>query len=125
MHAARWDEIPGEEARPGVRRRGFGHEDCLLVYNECDPGMVLRPHRHDFDQIAMILGGEAVFHVGEHDERVGPGSVLLIPAGVEHYIEPIGDETVHNIDVFVPLRDDYRHLLAWMDHDIAPNDRQP
>jgi hypothetical protein len=27
---------------------------------------------------------------------------MLIPAGVEHYIEPTGSETVENIDVFVP-----------------------
>jgi len=39
---------------------------------------------------------------------------MLIPAGVEHYIEPIGDETVENIDLFAPARDDYAHLLDWM-----------
>lgn len=120
MRVARWDEIPEEEPRPGVRRRGFGNDDCLLVYNECEPGMTLRPHRHDFAQIAMITRGEAIFHVGDCDTRVGPGSILLIPADVEHYIEPVGDETVHNIDVFVPLREDYRHLLAWMEGDDAP-----
>jgi quercetin dioxygenase-like cupin family protein len=115
MIAANWDEIPDEEARPGIRRRGFGNDDCLLVYNECRPGMALRPHSHDFDQIAMITRGRAVFHVGDAGHEVGPGSVLLIRAGEEHYIEPVGDETVHNIDVFVPLREDYRHLVAWMD----------
>jgi hypothetical protein len=45
---------------------------------------------------------------------VGPGSIMLIPAGVEHYIEPIVDETVENIDVFAPARSDYLHLLEWM-----------
>jgi quercetin dioxygenase-like cupin family protein len=114
MRATRWSDIPDEEARPGIRRRGFGTEDCLLVYNECSPGMTLRPHSHDFDQIAMITRGRAIFHAGDAEEEVGPGSVLLIPAGTEHYIEPIGEEVVHNIDVFVPLREDYRHLLAWM-----------
>jgi mannose-6-phosphate isomerase-like protein (cupin superfamily) len=39
---------------------------------------------------------------------------MLIPAGVEHYIEPTGSETVENIDVFAPARDDYLHLLAWL-----------
>ena len=114
MYAVNWSDIPDEEARPGVRRRGFGTDECLLVYNECQPGMKLRPHEHDFDQIAMITRGHAIFHVGGSDERVGPGSVMLIPAGVEHYIEPVGDEAVHNIDVFVPLREDYRHLVDWM-----------
>ncbi len=109
-----WDRIPDEEARPGIRRKGFGNEDCLLVYNECTPGMELKPHSHDFDQIGMITAGRALFHLDDSAEEVGPGSVFLIPAGVEHYIEPVGDEVVHNIDVFVPLREDYRHLLDWM-----------
>lgn len=114
MYATTWDEIPGEEARPGVRRRGFGTDECLLVYNECAPGMQLKPHSHDFDQIGMITQGRARFHIGDSVEEVGPGAIMLIPAGVEHYIEPMGAEVVHNIDVFVPLREDYRHLIAWM-----------
>ncbi len=114
MKAMRWEDIPSESVRPGVRRRGFGTKDVLLVLNECEPGMELRPHSHDFDQIAMITSGRAVYHVGDEPNDVGPGSVLLVPAGVEHYIEPIGDEVVENVDVFAPARDDYLHLLEWM-----------
>ena len=39
---------------------------------------------------------------------------MLIPAGVEHYIEPLGDAVVENIDLFAPAREDYLHLVAWM-----------
>jgi hypothetical protein len=39
---------------------------------------------------------------------------MLIPARVEHYIEPVGDEVVENIDVFAPAREDYLHLIEWM-----------
>jgi quercetin dioxygenase-like cupin family protein len=109
-----WDDAPSEEVRPGIRRRGFGTRDCLLVLNECEPGMDLRPHTHDFDQIALITQGSARYHVGDEPNEVGPGSLVLIPAGVEHYIEPVGDETVINIDVFAPARSDYLHLLEWM-----------
>ncbi len=114
MKAVRWEEIPDEPVRPGVRRRGFGTEDVLLVLNECEPGMDLRPHSHDFDQIAMITAGRAIYHVGDIPNEVGPGSIVLVPAGVEHYIEPLGDEVVENIDVFAPAREDYLHLLEWM-----------
>lgn len=114
MKAVRWDEVPDEAVRPGVRRRGFGTEDVLLVLNECEPGMDLRPHSHDFDQIALITKGGAIYHVAGVANEVEAGSVLLIPAGAEHYIEPIGDEVVHNIDVFAPARADYLHLLEWM-----------
>jgi quercetin dioxygenase-like cupin family protein len=113
--ATTWGAIPDEPVRPGVRRRGFGTDDVMLVLNECEPGMDLRPHSHAFDQIALITAGRAIYHVGDDPVEVGPGSILLVPAGVEHYIEPLGDETVSNVDVFAPAREDYRHLLAWME----------
>jgi quercetin dioxygenase-like cupin family protein len=114
MRAVRWEDIPDEFVRPGVRRRGFGTEQCLLVMNECTPGMDLRPHVHDFDQIAMILEGRCNYYVEDEPNDMGPGSVLLIPAGKEHHIEPVGDEAVKNIDVFTPCRSDLAHLLDWM-----------
>ena len=114
MRAVDWKEIPSEEVRPGIRRRGFGTQDCLLVMNECEPGMDLRPHVHDFDQIAMVMSGRANYYVEGERNDMGPGSVLLIPAGKEHYIEPVGDEVVKNIDVFTPCRSDLAHLLDWM-----------
>jgi mannose-6-phosphate isomerase-like protein (cupin superfamily) len=114
MKAVRWEEIPDEPVRPGIRRRGFGTRDVLLVLNQCKPGMDLRPHSHEFDQIAMIIKGRALYHIGTEPNEVGPGSLLLIPAGVEHYIEPLGEEVVENIDVFAPAREDYLHLVEWM-----------
>jgi mannose-6-phosphate isomerase-like protein (cupin superfamily) len=114
MKLVRWEEIPEEDVRPGVTRRAIGTREVLLVANECRPGMDLRPHSHDFDQLALIISGEAIYHVGDDHNEVGPGSVMLVPAGVEHYIEPTGSEPVLNLDVFAPAREDYLHLLDWM-----------
>lgn len=116
--AANWADIPVEQVRPGVSRQGFGTDEVILVMNRIETEIEVKPHRHDgFDQIATIISGRAIYHVGDVAHEVGPGSLLLIPAGVEHYIEPCGDEPVHNLDVFAPARDDYRHLLAWMDEE--------
>ena len=120
MNAVRWEDIPDEFVRDGVRRRGFGTQSCLLVMNECEPGMDVRSHVHeDFDQIAMIIRGRAIYHVGDVHNDMGAGSIVLIPAGVRHSIEPVGDETVQNIDVFAPCREDLAHLLRWMQEATA------
>jgi mannose-6-phosphate isomerase-like protein (cupin superfamily) len=110
-----WDDIPNEQVRRGVSRRAFGTSDVILVLNDIEPGMQPAPHVHDgFDQIALILSGRATYHIGDIGHPVGPGTVMLIPAGVEHYIEPAGDEVVKNLDVFAPARKDFAHLLKWM-----------
>lgn len=114
MKAVDWDSIPSEVVRPGVTRRAFGSRDVLLVMNDCEPGMELKPHSHPFDQIALIVSGRAIYHVGEVGNEMSAGSVVFVPAGVEHYIEPLGDEVVKNLDVFAPARKDYMHLLEWM-----------
>jgi quercetin dioxygenase-like cupin family protein len=117
MTAVDWESIPYEDVRPGVRRRAFGTPDVLLVMNECEPGMALKPHSHDFAQVVLIVAGHAIYHVDSNANEMGPGSVLLVPPGATHYIEPLGDELVLNLDVFAPPRADYRHLLDWMEND--------
>ncbi len=113
--AIKWDEMPWEEVRPGVRRCGFGNNEVTLVMNEILPRIEPRPHRHHgFFQIATIVRGHALYHVGDIHNEVGPGSVIMIPAGVEHYIENIGSEPVLNLDIFAPARPDYAHLIGWM-----------
>jgi mannose-6-phosphate isomerase-like protein (cupin superfamily) len=113
--ATTWDDIPDEAVREGVRRRGFGNDGALLVMNELTPGMKLFPHVHeDFDQIATIVSGTAIYHVNGVGYAVGPGSLILIPAGQPHYIEPTGTDKVLNLDVFGPARKDLIHLLDWM-----------
>lgn len=113
--ATRWQDIPDEFVREGVRRRGFGNENALLVMNELTPGMTLAPHVHEtFDQIAYIVSGTAVFYVDGVGYEVGPGSVVLVRAGQQHYIQPTGTEPVLDLDVFGPARRDLIHLLDWM-----------
>jgi quercetin dioxygenase-like cupin family protein len=112
--AYRWEDLPREVARPGVQRCAVAVGDAMVVFNTCEPGMEVRPHSHAFAQIALITAGEAVFHVGTKRHEVRSGSVVIVPAGVVHSLEPTGRDPVENIDIFAPPRDDYRHLVAWM-----------
>jgi quercetin dioxygenase-like cupin family protein len=106
-----WDLLPREKVRAGVTRAGFRGQDVLLVMNWLEPGMETNPHRHPFEQVVYIVQGRMKFHVGDAVVEGGPGSLIRIPPNVEHYGHPVGDETVLNLDVFSPIRDDYRHLV--------------
>lgn len=46
-------------------------------------------------------------------------SMIRIPPHVVHYAEPLGTEVVMNLDVFSPIRDDYRHLIEYQDAEFA------
>jgi quercetin dioxygenase-like cupin family protein len=111
--AYRWEDLPKELVRPGVTRAGFRGDDVLLVMNWLQPNMQTNPHRHPFEQIVYVVQGRMRFVVGEQVIEAAAGSVIRVPPDVLHYGEPIGDEPVLNLDVFAPLREDYRHLVEY------------
>jgi len=106
-----WDDLPRESLRRGIERAGFGGENMLCQLAWIQPGAEKRPHRHDFEQLVIVIEGECVFNVDGVAHRCGPGSLLRVPANAEHYVEVIGDRPVFEIDVFAPVRPDYAHLL--------------
>ena len=114
-----WNEMAYEAVRPGVTRAGFRGDNVLMVMNRLEPGMTVNPHSHPFEQVAYIVAGRMRFHIGDQVLEAGPGSVVRIPPDISHYGEPIGDETVLNLDVFSPIREDYRHLVVDQEADFA------
>ena len=59
------------------------------------------------------------FHIGDDIIEAGPGSLIRIPPDVEHFGEPVGDEQVLNLDIFSPIREDYRHLVEYQEADFG------
>lgn len=115
-----WNALEREAVRAGVERVGFRGEDVMCVVNWLEPGMDTRPHSHPFEQLVLILQGRVRFHVGEDTVEAGPGSMMRIPPNVMHYAEPIGEEVALNLDVFAPMREDYRHLVTYQDEEFEP-----
>lgn len=114
-----WETLEREHVRPGVSRCGFRGDNVLMVMNWLTPGMEVRPHSHPFEQLVYIVQGRIRFQIGDEVVEAGPGSVLRIPPDVEHCGEPVGDEPVMNLDVFSPIREDYRHLVEYQDADFS------
>lgn len=116
---ANWNTLDRETVRKGVERVGFRGDDVLLVMNWLEPGMDVNPHSHPFEQVAVIVSGQVRFHVGDEVFEAGPGTFIRIPPNVEHYGEPIGDEPALNLDVFAPIREDYKHLVDYQKGDFG------
>ena len=110
-----WNTLPRETVRPGVERCAFRGENVISVMNWIEPGNEVRPHSHTFEQLVLILQGHARYHVGDEVFDCTPGSMLRVPAGQVHYIEVVGEETVLNMDLFSPVREDYLHLVRYQE----------
>ncbi|MBO4208322.1 cupin domain-containing protein [Micromonospora echinofusca] len=105
--AVNWDEIPATVIRPGVRRKVYSTDEVMLAWHELSVGMTLNPHRHDdFDQLVLILAGRCDYYVDGVAHDMTAGSMLLVPRGAEHYVDPTEGPCV-NVDVFTPPRADF------------------
>lgn len=105
--AVNWDDIPATEIRPGVRRKVYSTDEIMLAWHELAVGMTLNPHKHDdFDQLVLILQGRCNYYVDGVPHEMSAGSMMLVPRGAEHYVEPTEGPCV-NVDVFSPPRADF------------------
>ncbi len=102
-----FDSIKRIFARPGVNRRSFSGENCMLVVNEIEASAQPALHSHPHEQLTYILEGQCTFILGEESIPMGPGDAIRVPPNVPHTLKPIGQKTILNIDVFSPIRQDY------------------
>ncbi len=119
-----WNTLPREFVRNGIERAGFRGEDVIMVMNWVEPNIQVNPHQHTFEQLAICIQGRFNYHVGDEVFEMTPGSLLRVPPNTLHYVEPIGDEVALNLDVFAPIRDDYRHLAAYQAAEFAESARK-
>ena len=107
MKFGTFDTLNTTLARPGVVRRVFSGANATLAFTTLEPGHEPRPHSHSHEQIVYVLSGRLRFMVGDEEAIVGPGDMLVVPPGVEHWAETIGDEPAIDLSVFSPRRDEY------------------
>jgi len=84
-------------------------ERVLLSFIEQPPGAEFPLHKHDAEQVLIILEGSEEHIVGGQTIHMEAGEVCVHPSNVEH-----GGRTptgFKGIDIFVPPREDYIELM--------------
>jgi quercetin dioxygenase-like cupin family protein len=92
---------------PGVDIHTMAGEKMMISLVEFEPHAVVEEHSHPHEQMGYMLEGEAEFIVAGQSQRVGPGQMWRIPGGTPHKVIA-GDRPVRALDVFYPIREDYR-----------------
>lgn len=92
---------------PGVDIYTTAGQHAMLSLVEMQPHAVVEEHSHPHEQLGYLLEGEAEFIVGGESRLVAPGGMWRIPGGVKHKVIA-GDKPVRALDVFYPVREDYR-----------------
>ena len=101
-----------------VKGRRIEGERITFAVIELTADAIVPEHRHENEQLGMVIAGSVTFTVGDETRDLVPGGTWRIPSDVPHQVTA-GPTGAIVIDVFAPPRRD------WDDRpthdDVAPN----
>ncbi len=100
-------DLPLRADEPGVRLWGVALERSMLTYFELEPDARFPLHRHESEQITLVLSGKLLFEVEGDEIVVGPGEVIALASNTPHAVRSL-KEPVRAVDAWSPPRERYR-----------------
>ena len=102
-----FDDVREFELTAGVTGRPLFGEGAMLNLIEFEPGSTVPLHSHEHEQLGIVLRGAQMLIVAGEEHAMGPMQGYVLPGGVEHSAY-CGPEGATVLDVFQPVREDYR-----------------
>jgi mannose-6-phosphate isomerase-like protein (cupin superfamily) len=104
--------VADQPAHPAGRDREFryvaneevGCRTVTQFVGSIPPGRA-KPHYHAYEEVAYILEGEGVLHMGGESSAVRAGSCIHFPPREPHILENVGTGTLRVLGVFHPAGD--------------------
>jgi quercetin dioxygenase-like cupin family protein len=75
-----------------------------IIAVDAAPGTGPRLHRHPYEELFVVLEGEATFTLGDAQHVARAGEVVVAPAGVAHAFVNTGSTRLRQVDIHVSPR---------------------
>ena len=105
------EDIPLIGLVEGAKSRLIIGDKVMVSFIEMEPGMKFPIHKHDSEQIMIVLEGSIKQKIGEKEVILQEGDVLVRESDLIHGGE-VSIEGCKAIDIFVPPREDYSKLIT-------------
>jgi mannose-6-phosphate isomerase-like protein (cupin superfamily) len=89
----------------------FGGAHVCLIFVDEEPGGGPRLHRHAYEEIFIVLEGQATYTVGLHTVEARAGQVLIVQPGVPHKFVNSGSGRLRQIDIHASDR----FVTEWLE----------
>jgi len=94
-----------------VKARRLEGERITMAVVELAPDSVVPAHRHENEQLGMVITGSVTFTIGDETRELGPGGTWRIPSDTPHGVTT-GPAGAVVIDIFAPPRRDWDALTS-------------
>jgi len=101
------NELPPQQIWDGLLARTVHGDRMTLTVIELEPGTDVPEHRHENEQMGILLDGSLTFRIGGETKTFGRGGTWTIVAQVPHSVTA-GPEGAVLVEVFSPVRDDWQ-----------------
>ena len=101
------DECARHAIFPGVTIATCSCDRMMLSVVDLAPHSVVAEHEHPHEQVGILLSGRAIFFIGDEQKTLQPGDLYRIPGTIRHKVIAL-DEPVKALDIFTPVREEYR-----------------
>ena len=102
--------------REGITGRAINGERMTLAVIELDPNIVMPAHKHENEQLGLVIAGSMMMRVGSEERELNAGDTYTIPSNVPHDVVA-GPDGCTVVDVFAPIRADWNDVKR---SDAAP-----
>jgi quercetin dioxygenase-like cupin family protein len=103
----RFDDVSPFTLAAGVEGRPLFGDGAMVNLIEFDADATIPLHSHPHEQLGIVLRGMQALVVDGVARELGPMEGYVLPGNVEHSAY-CGPEGATVIDVFCPVREDYR-----------------
>lgn len=102
----RYADVPTIELAPGIKAHIISAEKITLSMASGEPNAQLPSHRHESEQMLIVMDGAIDLVVEGKQYHLEKGDVIVLPSNIEHkgYVSERG---LSAIDVFSPPRHDF------------------
>jgi quercetin dioxygenase-like cupin family protein len=112
MSVVKADEVKSFNPEPGMVRQVLAHnQQLMLIRHFFEKGWVGTRHSHPHEQLVYVVKGKLRVDIdGKRTFEVVAGESFVVDGGVEHEARALEESEV--LDIFTPMRDEYKALLS-------------
>src|ERR1700761_5546563 len=100
-------DTPSFALAAGATARALFGERSMLNRVELEPGATVALHSHPHEQLGLMLRGSMTMTIGDEQREIHEDDAYLVPPGGTHGATA-GTAGAVLLDVFAPVREDYR-----------------
>jgi quercetin dioxygenase-like cupin family protein len=104
------DKLQLKQDVPGAKMWAVALDKAMLTYFEVEPNSQFYMHKHQSEQITLVLEGTLFFEMSDKTVSVKEGEVIAIASNIKHAVFT-KEDFVRAVDAWSPVRKEYKDKM--------------